>query len=360
MTGAEVPLTGGALDARPGRRHARRPIGPWTPTIHALLRHGPANVASSWRRNRSAWTTSDRDIRTSATPPWAGRSHGREKLDVPRYHLLAGDGVGHGPLPPGGGRFPTGRQPSRGVGWRPSGLRSWSAASIIIGAVQRRCGRWASHGDHHRRRRRARNACSDLAFVAWQSSRSTGRSPPACSDGRTHPTGMRLLLLDAYGLRDRRHVGLRIVTMLRPGAGYNRVQIMSKAAAGKSGLPDAISDNGHPVGMDEALSFLAEHGPRLQDQLGRGCRRPTRLPPTESNVGAPGSRGTRAHLAVKLMAWYQPQSMVRSRSWPSSNSSDSSAHSRSPCRRGRAAHRPGGSADRSRSVAQQGSKHHRG
>ncbi|MGP0032157.1 MAG: winged helix-turn-helix transcriptional regulator [Acidimicrobiales bacterium] len=37
-------------------------------------------------------------------------------------------------------------------------------------------------------------------------------------------------------------------------------------------------------------------------------------PSTESKVAAHGSSGTRALFAVKLMAWYQPHSMVRSSS----------------------------------------------
>jgi aminoglycoside phosphotransferase (APT) family kinase protein len=108
------------------------------------------------------------------------------------------------------------------------------------------------------------NAFSDLAFVAWQWVPLHGPFTASLLGWTDPPDRARRLrlLLDAYGLRDRTgfidHVVARV--------GYNREIMVEKAAAGSQAYQNLI-DNGHLVGMDEALSFLAEHGPRLQDQL---------------------------------------------------------------------------------------------
>ena len=75
--------------------------------------------------------------------------------------------------------------------------------------------------------------------------------------------GRRLrLLLDAYGLHDR----AGFLDQVAARIAYNRDIMTSRAAAGDQAYQSLV-DQGHVAGMDEALDFLAQHGPRLQSQL---------------------------------------------------------------------------------------------
>jgi hypothetical protein len=70
------------------------------------------------------------------------------------------------------------------------------------------------------------------------------------------------LLLDAYGLDDRSG----FIEAIAARVAYNRDVMLGKAAAGDQAYQRLV-EQGHVGGMDEALAFLAEHGPRLQQQL---------------------------------------------------------------------------------------------
>jgi hypothetical protein len=75
--------------------------------------------------------------------------------------------------------------------------------------------------------------------------------------------GRRLnLLLDAYGLGDRTSFIDRVIERI----GYNRDLMIRKAAEGSQPYQRLIQQ-GHLVGMEEALTFLAENGESLQDRL---------------------------------------------------------------------------------------------
>jgi aminoglycoside phosphotransferase (APT) family kinase protein len=107
-------------------------------------------------------------------------------------------------------------------------------------------------------------ALSDLAFVAWQWVPLHGPQVTGLL-GWTHPpdrTHRMRLLLDAYGLRDRSGFVQEVETRIA----YNRSVMVRKAAEGDRAY-QALIDQGHVAGMDEALAFLSHDGPRLQDQL---------------------------------------------------------------------------------------------
>jgi hypothetical protein len=75
--------------------------------------------------------------------------------------------------------------------------------------------------------------------------------------------GRRLrLLLDAYGLEDRTGFINGVVERI----GYNR-DIMTRRAAEGNRAYQSLIEQGHVVGMDEALGLLAESGDRLQELL---------------------------------------------------------------------------------------------
>jgi hypothetical protein len=262
MTGAEVPLTGGALNSivRVGDT-VRRPAGPWTPTVHALLRHvrqrgfelapEPLGMDEAGREIISyvPGTTVGWSL------PWPAPIRTEDLLvemgsATARYHLAVAD-------------------------FRPAGTIPWQSGAAALGPSELVChhdlapynvvvtdGRlmgiidWDLAGPG--------SALSDLAFVAWQWVPLHGPFTTSLLGWTDPPDRARRLrlLLDAYGLGDRTgfidHVVARV--------GYNRDIMVQKAAAGSRAYQTLI-DNGHLVGMDEALSFLAEHGPRLQDQL---------------------------------------------------------------------------------------------
>jgi aminoglycoside phosphotransferase (APT) family kinase protein len=105
---------------------------------------------------------------------------------------------------------------------------------------------------------------SDLAFVAWQWVPLHGPFVTQLVGWDDLPDrGQRLrLLLDAYGLHDRTGFIDDVVSRIA----YNRDIMTSRAAEGNQAYQSLI-EKGHVAGMDEALSFLAETGSRLQDQI---------------------------------------------------------------------------------------------
>ena len=131
VTEAEIPLTGGTLNTvvRVGDT-VRRPAGPWTPTVQALLRHV---------RDRG-FDLAPEPLGFDDLGPGDGRLH-------PRHHgglvasVAGGDPRATNCWPRWGeataryhravARFPTGRDWSRGSRSRPrSSRRNWSATTI--------------------------------------------------------------------------------------------------------------------------------------------------------------------------------------------------------------------------------------
>jgi hypothetical protein len=258
----EILLTGGTLNSvvRIGNT-VRRPAGPWTPTIHALLRH-----------------VRDREFEL-APEPFGTDEMGREIVsyipgttvgwslpwpDVIREEdLLAQVGVAMA------------RYHRAVIDFRPAGTVPWQSGPAALGPSELVCHHdlapynivladgnlrgiidWDLAGPG--------SALSDLAFVAWQwvplhgplVTRFLGWSSPPNRARRLQ------LLLDAYGLDDRTGFIDNVVARIR----YNRHMMVRKATEGDQGYQALISQ-GHLAGMDEALAFLVEQGTRLQDQL---------------------------------------------------------------------------------------------
>jgi hypothetical protein len=240
----------------------RRPAGPWTPTIHALLRHvrqrgfelapEPSGLDDLGREIVAyiPGTTVGWDL------PWPSVVRSEDLLvqigeATARYHRAVTD-------------------------FRPAGTVSWQSGPARLAPSEIVChhdlapynivldgGRLAGIIDWDLAGPGTRLA--DLAFVAWQwvplhgpgITRLLGWDDPPDRVGRLR------LLLDAYGLDDRSG----FIGAVRDRIGYNRAVMVRRAAEGDPAYR-ALVDQGHVAGMDEALVFLEESGPRLQAELG--------------------------------------------------------------------------------------------
>lgn len=262
LTEPEIPLTGGTLNpvVRVGET-VRRPAGPWTPTIHALLRHvrdrgfdlGPEPLGlDDEGREIVSYLPGDT---VGWSLPWPEPIRDEGLLEqvgaaTARYHRAVLDFRPPGPVPWHAGRAPLG--PAELVCHHDLApynvvLRDGNLAGIID---------WDLAGPGR--------AVSDLAFVAWQWVPLHGPSVTRMLGWARPPDRVRRLrmLLDAYGLDDRTGFVEEVITRI----GYNREIMVTRAAAGDRAYQDLI-DQGHVAGMDEALAFLAEHGSRIQHQL---------------------------------------------------------------------------------------------
>lgn len=258
----EIPLRGGALHevVRVGDT-VRRPWGPWTPTVHELLRHVRARGF---------------DL---APEPLGRDESGREML-----RFLPGDTVGWNVPWPSWIRSDglleavgtsTAAYHRAVADFRPSGVVPWQSGPAPLGDDEIVChhdlapynvvasaGRlqgfidWDLAGPGRPR--------SDLAFVAWQWVPLHGPMV-ATVLGWQEPVdrvGRLARLLDAYGLRDRAD----FIDAVLGRIGYNRAVMLAKAEAGDAAY-QALVDQGHVAGMDEAVAFLEAEGPGLQSGL---------------------------------------------------------------------------------------------
>jgi hypothetical protein len=258
----EIPLAGGTLHqvVRVGDT-VRRPVGPWTPTIHALLRHvrsggfdlapEPIGVDDAGREVLSflpgetvGWSL-----------PWPDAVRSDEILQqmgaaTARYHAAVADFRPEGVVPwqSGPGQLAPDQivchhdlapynivLTPRGLG----GIIDWDLAA-------------------------PGTPLSDLAFVAWQWVPLHGPSVTSLLGWTQVPErGRRLrLLLDAYGLDDRDGFIDAVIERI----GYNREIMVRRASEGNRAYQILI-EQGHLAGMDEARAFLADRGPRLQAEL---------------------------------------------------------------------------------------------
>lgn len=262
MSQRETPLTGGTLNrvVRVGDT-VRRPTGPWTPAVHSLLRHA-------------------RDRGFEAAPePLGIDDAGREILS-----FIPGTTVGWSlPWPPiirsDDMLVQVGRTLARYhravADFRPDGEVPWQLGTAAVAPGQIVCHHdmapyntviegdrlvglidWDLAGPAP--------AVSDLAFAAWQWVPLHGPATTAYLGWSAPPErGRRLrLLLDAYGLAERAGFVDAVVERVR----FNRSTMLRRAAEGNAAYQSLV-DQGHVAGMDEALGFLAEHGPGLQAQL---------------------------------------------------------------------------------------------
>jgi hypothetical protein len=260
---AEIPLPGGTLNSvvRVGDT-VRRPAGPWTPSVHALLRHvrgrgfdlapEPLGLDESGREIISyiPGTT------VGWVLPWPDLIRDEDLLEqvgamTARYHRAV-------------------------VDFRPVATAPWrSVPAAALGAPELIChhdlapynivvagGRlkgvidWDLAGPG--------SALSELAFVAWQWVPLHGPFVTRLMGWNIPPDRVRRLrlLLDAYGLAER--TGFIAAVMDR--ISYNRGIMVQRAAEGDRAY-QVLIQQGHVAGMEEALTFLAETGAELQDQL---------------------------------------------------------------------------------------------
>jgi hypothetical protein len=262
VTEDEVPLRGGTLHTvvRVGDT-VRRPAGPWSPTVHALLRH-IRRRGFDLAPEPLGYDDSGREILSFIPGTTVGWS-------LPWPDLIRGDDL----LEEVGAM--TARYHRAVIDFRPEGTVAWQWAPAPLRPAELVChndlapynvvlagGRlqgvidWDLAGPG--------SPLSELAFVAWQWVPLHGPFVTALM-GWSHPPdrARRLrLLLDAYGLTDRTGFIDEVIDRI----GYNRAIMMRKAAEGDRGYQSLVQQ-GHLAGMEEAVTFLTEDGPRLQEQL---------------------------------------------------------------------------------------------
>jgi hypothetical protein len=258
----EIPLSGGTLNAvvRVGDT-VRRPVGPWTPTVHALLRHlrqrgfdlapEPLGLDDAGREVIS--------YIPGATVGWS--------IPWPEWirddDLLVGVGAA------------TARYHRIVADFRPTEPVCWQSGSARLGFSELICHHDLAPYNVVVGRGRLRGiidwdlagpgaALSDLAFVAWQWVPLHGPLVARALGWGERPDRVRRLrlLLDAYGLTDRGGFVDQVVARVR----YNREVMATKAAEGDEAYQRLV-DQGHIAGMDEALDFLGAYGRLLQDQI---------------------------------------------------------------------------------------------
>lgn len=262
MAEEETVLPGSRLNRVVKIGHTvHRSAGPWTPTVHALLRHV---------RERGF---------VMAPEPIGTDDQGREVLAY-----IAGETVGDALPWPGwvwddALLVEVGRATSlyhRAVAdFRPEGLIPWQLGSSELQAGQIVCHHDIAPYNAVAAGGRLRGiidwdlsgpgtAVSDLAFAAWQW---VPLQHPAIArffgwDDPGGPARRLRLLLDAYGLDDREGFVDEVITRMR----MNRDVMVQKAAEGVPGYVSLVQQ-GHVEGMNAAIEFLTEQREVLGSQL---------------------------------------------------------------------------------------------
>ena len=259
----EIPLAGGKLNhvVRVGGT-VRRPAGPWTPTVHALLRHlrgrgfggGPEPLGfDDQGREILSYISGDTLGTAFPWPEWVWDEDLLEQVGrlTASYHQAVAD-------------------------FRPAGLLPWHDGTSELQADQIVCHHdlapynvvvehgalrgfidWDLIGPGTIR--------SELAFIAWQwvplhdpfVTRAFGwRSRPDLRAPAPHPAGqLRPQGSDRFHRRRDRSHGFR-----------NRDLIERNAAQGVAAYV-RLEQEGHVEGMNRAMAFLSEEGQNLQAQL---------------------------------------------------------------------------------------------
>jgi hypothetical protein len=245
----EIPLAGGTQNTvvRVGET-VRRTAGSWTPGVHDLLRH-VRDRGFRWAPEPLGYDDSGREVLsyipgdtvgwTLPWPEWIRSDSMLEQVGraTAAYHLAVAD-------------------------FRPPGLpedqiichhdlapyNMVCAAGELTGIID-----WDLAGPG--------TPLSDLAFVAWQwvpfhgpfVAQLMGWAEPLDRAARTRR------LLDAYGLDERDGFMAAVAERVR----YNRTVMLTRAAEGDPAY-QALVDQGHVAGMDEALGFLEAESASIQ------------------------------------------------------------------------------------------------
>lgn len=238
----------------------RRPAGRWTPTVQALLRH-LADRQFPYSPRPLGLDDSGRETLTYIEGetvgwalPWPDWIRGTE--------LLQEIGTAVAQLHRAAASF----QAPPGAIWQPEAAAGTPAATIchndiapynIVAVDGHLAGiiDWdqAAPGD----------PLSDLAFVAWQWVPLHGPFVASLM-GWSDPdrAGRLRLLLDAYGLESRDG----FIDAVTARISHNRAVMLAHAAAGDPAY-QALVDQGHIAGMDEALSFVMAERSTLEDAI---------------------------------------------------------------------------------------------
>jgi Phosphotransferase enzyme family len=257
----EVPLSGGTLNqvVRVGDT-VRRPAGPWTATIHDLLRHlrihnfrlAPEPLGLDERGREILRFIPGQTVGWSL--PWPAWIRSDDML----VQIGAATAAYHAAV----------------AGFRPNGTVEWRSGPGRLAPQQIVChhdlapynvvvrdGRLAGFIDWDLAG--PGQPISDLAFVAWQWVPLHG--PAVASfmgwDGADRAARLNLLL-DAYGLGERG----RFIDAVIDRVQLNRSIMLERAAAGDPAY-QVLVQQGHVGGMDEALAFLHDQGPELQASI---------------------------------------------------------------------------------------------
>lgn len=240
----------------------RRPAGPWTPTVHALLLHV---------RERGFGL---------APEPLGLDDQGREVLSYIPGHTVGDELPWQRWVWDDALLAEVGRAAAlyhRAVAdFRPEGVVPWQLGPAPLEAGQIVCHHDIAPYNAVVDQGRLRGiidwdlsgpgtARSDLAFVAWQW---VPLQHPAIARmfGWDDESGLarRLrILLDAYGLEERDGFVEDVIVRMH----LNRDVMLQRAAAGVPGYMNLV-EQGHVEGMNAAIRFLAEQRDAIQSRLG--------------------------------------------------------------------------------------------
>lgn len=232
----------------------RRPFAPWTPGVQALLAHLRAagfRLAPEPRgrddlgREVLGWIEGST---VGWALPWPAAVRSEGMLTAVGSALRDLHRASTGFVPPADASW---QWPGEGTVYCHNDLAPYNVVldgESLVGIID-----WDQAGPGQ--------PVSDLAFVAWQWVPLHGPWVTQLTGWTSPPQrGRRLrLLLDSYGLSNRAGFVDSVVARIE----FNRAVMLEQAAAGDPAY-QALVDQGHVAGMDEALGALVEDGPALQ------------------------------------------------------------------------------------------------
>lgn len=239
----------------------RRPVGPWTPTVHALLRHVRAKGfglapeplgLDDHGREVLSYIPGDTVGDALPWPNWAWADDVLEEVGraVADYHRAVADFRPPGPVP---WQFGPAELPEGQIVCHHD-IAPYNAVTVdgrLRGIID-----WDLIGPGTPR--------SELAFVAWQwvpLQHPVVAQMFGWADGRDLARRLRLLL-DGYGLEDRDGFVDDVISRMH----QNRDGMIRKAAEGVAGYGRLVQE-GHVEGMNAAIAILTEQHDDLQARL---------------------------------------------------------------------------------------------